>query len=60
MSFGNLDNLNLGMGLKMEPEQNLSAKYATLGDYGTTSKVSPKSLILMLILGLAIFKWYRG
>ena len=57
MSFGNLDNLNLGMGLKMEPEQNLSAKYATLGDYGMTSKPSPKSLVLMIILGLVILKW---
>jgi len=60
MSFGNLDNLNLGMGLKMEPEQRLSAKYATLGEYGATSRLNPKSLILMLILGLVILKLYRN
>jgi len=58
MRFGNLDNLNLGMGLVVEPNQKLPAKYATLGDY-RAYKLSNKHLILILILGLIAFKWYK-
>jgi len=56
MSFGSLDNLNLGMGLRAEPKQKLPAKYATLGDYGAYN-LNKKHLILALILGFIVFKW---
>lgn len=39
--FGNLDNLSLGLGLKIKPEQRIPAKYASLDGWGYLSAAEP-------------------